>query len=61
MTERVQCDPPAANDGELICGHTDMQGFDVVLECVRPPHADDLHRTDIGQRWQCDEPSTRSD
>lgn len=55
MNERVECDPPAAGGGEPTCGHADMQGFDVLLECVRPPHGDDLHRTVIGQRWHCAE------
>ena len=58
MRERVKCDPPAAGDGQSTCGHTDAQGFDVLLECVRPPHGDDLHRTAIGQRWHCGTPTT---
>lgn len=54
MGDRVSANPPPAPPGSPRCGHTDMQGFDVVLECVRPPHADDLHRSDIGQNWRCD-------
>lgn len=34
------------------CGALAFQGFDVVLECARPPHMDPTHTTRIGQRWE---------
>jgi hypothetical protein len=39
------------DDVPVECGAVDLQGFQVVLECKRPPHADDEHR-DFVNSWR---------
>jgi hypothetical protein len=44
-------DATHSEDVPVECGRIEIQGFNTVLECNRPPHDGHEHRTLIGQSW----------
>lgn len=46
----VGCDH--ADEVPKECGAVSVQGYEVILECKRPPHEGGEHRNLVGNTWQ---------